>query len=70
VILVKSKRAGERVMASITRFLENKLKLTINQDKSKVAATDAITFLGFAFKGSASAGRTRRLYASSNAPRN
>jgi len=51
VILVKSKRAGERVMASITRFLENKLKLTINQDKSKVAATDAITFLGFAFKG-------------------
>ena len=51
VILVKSKRAGERVMASITRFLEKKLKLTINQDKSKVAVTDAITFLGFAFKG-------------------
>jgi RNA-directed DNA polymerase len=51
VILVKSKRAGDRVMASVTRFLETKLKLTINQDKSKVAATDAITFLGFVFKG-------------------
>jgi RNA-directed DNA polymerase len=51
VILVKSRRAGERVMASITRFLEQKLKLKVNQEKSKVARTNDITFLGFAFSG-------------------
>lgn len=51
VILVKSRRAGERVMASVTRFLENRLRLRVNQDKSKVAPTNGITFLGFAFKG-------------------
>jgi len=51
VILVKSRRAGERVMSSITRFLENKLKLKVNQEKSKVAHTNEITFLGFAFSG-------------------
>ena len=51
VILVKSRRAGERVMASITQFLEKKLKLKVNQEKSKVAHTNEITFLGFAFSG-------------------
>jgi RNA-directed DNA polymerase len=51
VILVKSLRAGERVMANVTRFLEQKLKLKVNQDKSKVASTNGITFLGFSFKG-------------------
>lgn len=53
VILLKSRRSGERVMASICRFLSHKLKLTINQEKSKVASTDEITFLGFTFKGTA-----------------
>jgi len=51
VILVKSRRAGDRVMQSISRFLERKLKLKINQQKSKVASTNEITFLGFTFKG-------------------
>ena len=51
VILVKSRRAGERVMASITRFLEQRLKLKVNQEKSKVAPSNEITFLGFAFSG-------------------
>jgi RNA-directed DNA polymerase len=51
VILVKSRRAGERVMAGITRFLERKLKLVVNQEKSQVASTNEITFLGLAFKG-------------------
>ena len=51
VILVRSQRAGERVMASISRFLEQQLKLTVNQEKSKVAPTNEITFLGFIFKG-------------------
>lgn len=51
IILVKSRRAGERVLASVTRFLERKLKLTVNQSKSKVALTDKCTFLGITFKG-------------------
>ncbi len=51
VILVKSRRAGNRVMKSVTRFLGRFLKLTINQEKSKVASTNEITFLGFVFKG-------------------
>jgi len=50
IILVKSQRAGERVMASVTRFLERKLKLKINEKKSLVAPADRITFLGFIFK--------------------
>ena len=49
VILVKSPRAGERVMRTIRRFLERGLKLTVNEQKSSVATTDQITFLGFAF---------------------
>lgn len=47
VIYVKSKRAGERVITSITQYLENDLKLTINKEKSKVCAITKATFLGF-----------------------
>jgi RNA-directed DNA polymerase len=49
IILVKSQRAGERVMASTRLFLENKLKLEINEKKSKVAPVEKCTFLGFVF---------------------
>jgi len=51
IILVKSQSAGERVMISIRRFLERKLKLKVNEKKSCVAPTDQINFLGFTFKG-------------------
>jgi len=50
VILVKSRRAGERVSRSLQRYLERTLKLKVNQDKSKVAPTDQITFPGFTFR--------------------
>ena len=50
VILVKSQIAGERVMASIKRFIERKLKLKVNERKSKVAKTHDTHFLGFTFK--------------------
>lgn len=49
IILVKSPRAGKRVMASIRRFLENKLKLVINEKKSMVAPVEECSFLGFVF---------------------
>jgi len=50
LILVKSPRAGERVALSIRRFLERRLKLSINEKKSRVGPTNETEFLGFAFK--------------------
>ena len=52
IILVKSKRAGERVKASVTRFLTGKLHLKVNEQKSAVLATNDCIFLGFTFRGS------------------
>jgi len=46
-IYVRSKRAGRRVMASVTRFLEKKLKLKVNESKSKVARPRNCSLLGF-----------------------
>jgi RNA-directed DNA polymerase len=51
LVLVKSERAGQRVMASLTRFLEKKLRLTVNPQKSKVAKLNQCRFLGFTFRG-------------------
>ena len=51
LILVKSRRAGERVKASITCFLTQKLKLVVNEHKSRVVPTDECTYLGFTFRG-------------------
>jgi len=51
VVLVKSESAGDRVMQSIRRFLERKLKLKVNEKKSSVNPTNQIEFLGFTFKG-------------------
>lgn len=46
-IYVYSKAAGERVMASITKFLEKKLRLRVNREKSKVAYVSEVKFLGY-----------------------
>ncbi|MGC9293657.1 MAG: reverse transcriptase domain-containing protein, partial [Acidobacteriaceae bacterium] len=46
-IYVKSKAAGERVMANITRFLTEKLKLKVNAAKSAVAEPWKRQFLGY-----------------------
>ena len=51
VILVKSQRAGDRVMEGVATFLTHKLKLTVNETKSAVARTSRIDFLGFSFNG-------------------
>jgi RNA-directed DNA polymerase len=48
-IYVRSRRAGERVMESVTRFLCEKLKLKVNQQKSAVARPWERKFLGFSF---------------------
>jgi RNA-directed DNA polymerase len=48
-IYVRSRRAGERVMASITAFITTKRKLKVNQQKSAVARPWERKFLGFSF---------------------
>lgn len=50
IILVKSKRAGYRVLTSITRYLATKLKLIVNEQKSQVVKVSQSKFLGFTFK--------------------
>lgn len=48
-IYVRSRRAGFRVLASLTRFIANRLKLRVNQQKSAVGVGATRTFLGFSF---------------------
>lgn len=48
-IYVKSERAGKRVMESITRFITDKLKLKVNQEKSAVDRPCNRKFLGYSF---------------------
>src|SRR3977135_802611 len=52
-IYVRSQRAGERVMASIDRFLTGRLKLRVNKAKSAVARPGKRKFLGFSFTSGA-----------------
>ncbi len=47
LVMVKSAKAAERVMASLTRFVEGRLKLVVNRAKSKAAPLKTCTFLGF-----------------------
>ena len=48
-IYVRSERAGQRVMESISRFITHKLKLKVNEAKSAVARPQERKFLGFSF---------------------
>ncbi|MCP1850451.1 MULTISPECIES: group II intron reverse transcriptase/maturase [unclassified Bradyrhizobium] len=50
-IYVRSREAGERVLAGIERFLEKRLKLKVNKAKSAVAKPSVRKFLGFSFIG-------------------
>jgi RNA-directed DNA polymerase len=51
LVLVKTQRAGERVMASRKRYLTGVLRLSVNETKSRVAAIEECVFLGFTFRG-------------------
>ena len=53
-IYVRSRRAGERVMASVSRFLTNKLRLKVNEAKSAVARPEERKFLGFSISNDGS----------------
>jgi len=50
-IYVRSRKAGERVMASIETFLAKRLKLKVNKAKSAVAKPSVRKFLGFSYTG-------------------
>jgi RNA-directed DNA polymerase len=50
-IFVKTPKAAERVMASISGYIEKRLKLVVNQEKSQVARSDRVKFLGMTIVG-------------------
>ena len=58
-VYVKSKRAGFRVMKSMTNIIENNLKLKVNKDKSAVDFISKRKFLGFSFYFSKSGAEIR-----------
>lgn len=49
IILTGSEKSADRVMASITKFIENKLGLKVNASKSKVETPKELKYLGFGF---------------------
>ena len=49
IILVRSEKAANRVLASITKFIEKKLGLKVNAEKSKVTRPTQTKYLGFSF---------------------
>jgi len=56
-IYVRSQRAGQRVMKSVTLFITQELKLKVNETKSAVARPQERKFLGFSFSASPEAKR-------------
>ena len=51
LIFTKTAISAQRVFGSVGRFLTRKLKLVINQQKSRICPTDGVEFLGFQFLG-------------------
>jgi group II intron reverse transcriptase/maturase len=50
-LFVKTPKAAQRVMASISGYIEKRLKLVVNQEKSQVARSDRVKFLGMTIVG-------------------
>ena len=46
-VFVRSERAGQRVMESIRKFIEGRLRLVVNEEKSSISRPNDLTFLGF-----------------------
>ena len=57
IILVGSSKAADRVMANVSKFIENKLGLKVNMTKSKISKPNEIRYLGFGFYYDASYGQ-------------
>ena len=63
LVMVRSAKAAERVMANLTRFVEGQLKLVVNRAKSKVASLKHCAFLGFQIGAVGKAVWTAKAYA-------
>jgi group II intron reverse transcriptase/maturase len=63
-IYVRSPRAGERVMGAATKYLEEELRLTVNEQKSEVGSPSKLKFLGFSL-GRGADGAFIRVHAAS-----
>jgi len=50
-IFVKTLKAAERVMVSVSEYIEKRLKLVVNQEKSQTALSDRVKFLGMTIVG-------------------
>ena len=48
-VFARSRRAAERIMTSVSRFLTEKLRLVVNRQKSRVLTADEFEYLGFIF---------------------
>jgi RNA-directed DNA polymerase len=51
LVFTKTEKSAKRVFASVERYLTQKLKLVVNQQKSRTCSTDGVEFLGFRFTG-------------------
>jgi RNA-directed DNA polymerase len=68
-VFVRSERAAMRVMSSLRRFLEQRLRLQINDEKSAIRRPEQVHFLGFRFCNTESASRTIGIALSDKAKR-
>jgi RNA-directed DNA polymerase len=59
VILCKSRRSAQRILKSITHFIESRLFLRVNKEKSKVCHIRGVKFLGYSFYKYKGEGRMR-----------
>jgi group II intron reverse transcriptase/maturase len=59
VILTQSKRSANRVLQSITNYIEKRLYLQVNHDKTEVSYVSRIKFLGYSFYVNKGQGRLR-----------
>jgi group II intron reverse transcriptase/maturase len=59
IILLKSRKAAERVMKSVTRFIEQRMKLKVNRDKSGIRRPYELNFLGHSIHGKGALGLSR-----------
>ena len=58
-IYVKSEKSAQRVLESVSKYLEGKLRLKVNREKSKVRKASFSKFLGFSFYGNKEGRRVR-----------
>lgn len=59
IIMVGSQKAAERVMESVTRFIEERMKLKVNKDKSGIRRPHELNFLGHSIIGKGELGLSK-----------